>query len=90
MKLKTHYDPYSYEGTSGAEGSGEPYYCEGTHMCGAIVSEDNDVELTTKLEYVTCKRCLRQKESIDKSVKATEEEINKQMGDMADFLMKEQ
>ena len=83
MGLKKHYDPYMYTGTSGYEGSGE-YYCPDydNYSCGARVGED--ITITNNWKYVTCKRCLKQKEKIDKNVEENEKEICNQMGAMAE------
>jgi len=87
---KTHYDPYEYSGTSGPEGSGE-YYCPeyDNHMCGTPVNHDDDIEISRDWNKVTCKRCLKQREAIDFSVKKQEEVICEEMGKMADWWEKE-
>jgi len=89
MKTKTHYDPYSYDGQSGGESGGEYYDPGDTHLCGARVSANEDVELTRNWKYVTCKRCLKQKDSIDGNVKENEKAIVEDMGKMADWWEKE-
>lgn len=69
-----------------------PYFSEYTekHICGTEVSEfSDDLDISNDWSKVTCKRCLKNKESINKFIKSTEEEINKQYGDMADFFSKE-
>lgn len=89
--MKTHYDPYMYEGTSGPEGAGEYYSVEyEKYMCGSRVNHDNDIEITWDWNKVTCKRCLKQRNKIEEYLKKEEEEIVKSYGDMAEFMMKEE
>jgi hypothetical protein len=89
MKTKTHYDPYSYDGQSGGESGGEYYDPGEYHLCGARVTAIHDTELTGNWKYVTCKRCLRQKDKIDGWVEENEKAIVNDMGQMADWWEKE-
>lgn len=53
------------------------------------VNHDDDIEISRHWDEVTCKRCLKQKESIEFHLKKQEETICKSMGDMADWHMEE-
>lgn len=84
--MKTHYDPYMYEGTSGAEGDGEEYCVEyDRYLCGSHVNFDEDIKITANWNRVTCEKCLKQKIKIDTSVNETEKAIVGDMGKMADW-----
>jgi hypothetical protein len=86
-----HYDPYFYNGTSGAEGSGEPYTVEYEHyVCGTAVNPNNDIEITNVWSQVTCKKCLKQRPEIDKSVARAETAICNSLGDMAEYISKKE
>ena len=62
--------------------------CERT-LCGCEgeIPTENSVE---EWKLVTCKKCLRLKERYEMGVKADEEAIVHQMGEMAEFFKKEE
>ena len=61
--------------------------CEET-LCG-LTTEIPCENATDDWKLVTCKKCLRLKEQYIAGVKADEEAIVQQMGEMADFFKKE-
>lgn len=70
-----HFDPYR-----------DDDYYDGPAPCGTIVGENyNSNSLWVN---VTCKRCIKKRDALDKSFKDTEKVIIDQMGDMADFFEK--
>lgn len=71
---KTHYYPYSDD------------ECE-YGACGTYLSEYSGV--TMNWPNVTCKKCVKQRENIEKSLAFDEEQILKQMAGMVDFWNKE-
>jgi hypothetical protein len=73
--MKTHYEPYPDEyGINPA--------------CGMWDFENT--ETTRNWDLVDCKRCLNQRERIERSVQDTEKEIVRQMGEFVDFNSKNQ
>ena len=58
------------------------------HVCGSRVSEFDYDESTFKQE-ITCKKCLKNFDKYKERHEAQEEEICRQMGEMADFLMEQ-
>lgn len=71
--MKTHFDPYSQVDECPDEKA----------WCGTALG--NECDLTSNWKRVTCKRCLRSKERIQREFEHTESMIVKQMGQMADF-----
>jgi len=61
--------------------------CDET-LCGYI-GEEVCENATDDWDFVTCKKCLRLKERYIEGCKIDEENIIKQMGEMADFFEKE-
>lgn len=75
--MKTHFDPYT-----------APDECpDEKAWCGTILGDECDV--TGNWKEVTCKRCLKSKDKMQKAFEHNESMIVKQMGDMADFFEKE-
>lgn len=78
----------------------DPYFNSDCHdapeksSCGTIGFWDGDsdedcYQSTNVWDKVTCKKCLKQKERLQKGFESDEKEIVKQMGEMADFMSKE-
>lgn len=55
--------------------------------CGTRLGETG--EITGIWDRVTCKRCMRRKHWINQAIEAEERAIVQQMGDMADFMSKQ-
>lgn len=72
--MKTHFQPYHDE-----------YGDIEVMPCGTKAYFDIPSDTTSNWKHVTCKRCLGQKEKIQKSFEENEKEIVRQMGDMANF-----
>ena len=73
--MKTHYNPYL--------NNDEEDYPEFA-LCGTLLPQDGGSE-TNRKEYVTCKKCLKNLNKIDKWKDETEKHIIKDMQDFVDF-----
>lgn len=73
--MVTHYDAYYTDDPK------EEY--DELAQCGARLSEDSG--LTPIWDMVTCKRCLKQKDRLNRQHEETEAIIVKQMGDWVDY-----
>lgn len=78
IKMVTHFDPY----IDTEDGPPE------VAPCGTRLGEK--ASLDWRWKNITCKRCLKQRDRLDKSFQETEKYIIEQMGDMAEFFKTEE
>lgn len=83
--MKTHYA--FFENMGNYE---QPLMYTDMTICG--LDNENVIEnfVTDKWSLVTCKKCLKLRDTVNKQLKEEEKLICKEMGDMADFIMKEE
>jgi hypothetical protein len=67
-----------------------PLFCCDETLCGCVGEEVLEEHTTDIWDIVTCKKCLRMKGAVIEGQKEDEKHIVEQMGDMADFMEREE